>query len=347
MNVHTEAGSSIEQVYTGGKITADGIYKDVPIERYHHDPDLFDGPAVSKSILKSIMPIHGGSPKQFWGRWKGNPNRIDPGEPDEALIFGRAAHCLLLGDEVFDENFSIRPDKLEDKPWQGNRTVCLKWLADQKAAGRMVLTLAQQAMIDRMHADAAEYPLIKHNQILNGRIERTLVARDPETGIILTVRPDAMPEYDGVFADLKTIASFDEDFMARQLFDAGYYLQGALIRMVCRLLKIPFETFVLVYLLKGEIPDTAHAEINDQSILLPGGEEYPSDLDLGEQMIRWALRTIRKCLDENHWPGREPFQGGERKIAMLPYQKAKAIRFLSGPDAALPPVPEPEQEEAA
>lgn len=338
-----------EVQYDGGVISQPGAYRNVPIERYHHDRDLFDGPAVSKSIIKEILPVHGGSPKQFWGRWNWNKDRLDPKDPTEALIFGKAAHCLLLGDEVFDENFIVRPSTYPDKDgkekaWNGNATWCKQYLDLQKKEGLMVLTEKQMETIRMMRADAATYPLVQQG-ILNGRVERTLAAKDPETGIWLKVRPDAMPNADGVFADLKTIGSFDEDFMQRQIFDAGYYLQAAMTRMVCRLLKIPFETFVLVYVLNDDIPDTAHVEMNDDSVLLPGGEEIPSELDAGEAMIRWALRKIRKCLDENHWPGREPFQSGERKITMLPYQKSKITRFLNGIEGDVPP-PSDEQEAA-
>ncbi|MBN7804856.1 PD-(D/E)XK nuclease-like domain-containing protein [Agrobacterium rosae] len=338
-----------EVQYDGGVIAGPGAYRGVPIERYHHDRDLFDGPAVSKSIIKEILPVHGGSPKQFWGRWNWNKDRLDPKDPTEALIFGKAAHCLLLGDEVFDENFIVRPEKYQDekgalKAWNNNATVCRNYMTEQKDKRLMVLTSKQMEIIRLMRADAATYPLVQQG-ILNGRVERTLAAKDPETGIWLKVRPDAMPNADGVFADLKTIGSFDEDFMQRQIFDAGYYLQAAMTRMVCRLLNIPFETFVLVYVLNDDIPDTAHVEMNDDSVLLPGGEELPSELDAGEAMIRWALRKIRKCLDENHWPGREPFQSGERKITMLPYQKSKITRFLNGIEGDVPP-PSDEQEAA-
>lgn len=334
------AKKSDERVYTGGAITEDGVYRNVPIEAYHHDRDLFDGPAVSKSSLKHVLPVHGGSPKQFWGRWNWNENHIGPGDPTDALIFGKAAHCLLLGDEVFDRNFVVRPAKAPGDPqkrdWHGANNYCKSWLIEQKEAGRLVLTQDQIKVVEKMSEDASDYPLIRDG-ILNGRVERTLAARDPETGIWLKVRPDAMPNADGVFADLKTIGSFDEDFMSRQLFDAGYYLQAAMTRMVCRLLKIPFETFVLVYVLKDEITDTAHVEINDQSTVLPGGTELPSELDAGEEMIRWGLRTIRKCLDEKRWPGREPFQSGERKITMLPFQKNKILNFLTGVEGQVPP----------
>lgn len=338
-----------EAQFDGGVISKPGAYRNVPIDRYHHDRDLFDGPAVSKSIIKEILPVHGGSPKQFWGRWNWNKDRLDPKDPTDALIFGKAAHCLLLGDEVFDEKFIVRPAKYRNDKgnmvdWNNNATVCRDYMAEQKSKGLTVLTPKQIETIRLIRADAATYPLVQQG-ILNGRVERTLAAKDPETGIWLKVRPDAMPSADGVFADLKTVGSMDEDFLQRQIFEAGYYLQAAMTRMVCRLLKIQFETFVLVYVLNDDIPDTAHVEINDQSILLPGGEELPSELDHGEAMIRWALRTIRKCLDEGRWPGREPFHGGERKITMVPYHKSKITRFLNGIEGDVPP-PSDEQEAA-
>lgn len=324
--------------YDGGVITENGIYKGVPIERYHHDRDLFDGPAVSKSSIKHILPVHGGSPKQFWGRWNWNENRLPPKEPTEALIFGKATHCLLLGDEVFEDSFVVRPDTYvskdgEVKPWNGNATVCKDFLKEQEKKGLYVLKSEQMEMIGKMRADAAEYPIVQQG-ILNGRVERTMAVKDPETGIWLKVRPDALATDSGIFGDLKTTASLDEEFLQRQLFDTGLYLQGAMTRMVCRMLGIPFETFVLVYVLKDDIPDTAHVEMNDQSMLVPGpgGEqiEIPCEFDAGERMIRWALRRIRKSLDEGYWPGREPFKGGEQKISMLPYQKNKITRFLTG-----------------
>lgn len=158
------------------------------------------------------------------------------------------------------------------KVWNNNANVCRDYMKEQKDKRLMVLTSKQMDTIQRIRADAATYPLVQQG-ILNGRVERTLAAKDPETGIWLKVRPDAMPNADGVFADLKTIGSLDEDFMQRQIFDAGYYLQAAMTRMVCRLLKILFETFVLVYVLNDDIPDTAHVEMNDQSIVLPGNEK--------------------------------------------------------------------------
>lgn len=304
------------RVYTEGMtITEPGVYTGIPLEVYHNEPKLFDGPSVSKSSLKNIFPFHGGSPKRFWGLWKFNPDHVVP-KTTPALDFGRAAHCLLLGDEVFSEKFVIRLEKAPDgRAWNGNNKSCIEWLADQAKAGLTVLTADQIETIRCMAKDAAQYPLIRQG-LLNGDVERTLVWKDKATGIWIKARPDNWTG-DGIFADLKTASKMDEDFLARQWNDAGYYLQGAMLRMVCRNLGIPFDSFVLVYVLNDDVPDTAHVEAE------------PFDLDRGERAIRWALDTIKACLDAGDWPGALPFKEGTRTIRMKPWAAEQIDNFLT------------------
>ncbi|GAB4351375.1 MAG: hypothetical protein Kow0026_08400 [Oricola sp.] len=310
-----------ERVYTGGTITEPGIYRGISLSDYHDNRDLFDGPSVSKSALKWLLPPHGGSPKAFWGRWKWNPDHIEP-KTTPALDFGKAVHCLLLGDEVFSEAFAVRPEhrpddmdkpEAERRQWNANAKDCKAWLKAQE--GLTVLTMDQIERIRRIAGDAAKYPLIRQG-ILNGKVERTLCWKDPKTGIWLKCRPDNMPTDSGIFTDLKSASSFDEDFLERQVFDAGYYLQGGALRMVCRGLGIPFEVFVLLYVLNDEVPDTAHAEIAE------------FELDRGERAIRWCLDTIRSCLDAGEWPGAQPFSNGERQLQIKPWAKDRLDLFL-------------------
>lgn len=313
-----------EKKWNGNQISEPGIFAGIDLERYHGDPDLFDGPSISKSSLKHLLPAHGGSPKAFWGRWRHNPEHIAQ-ESSAALSFGKAAHCLLLGDEVFDDGFVVRPDDYPDaktgelKAWNANSNWCKAWLA--KNAGKTVVTTDQMQSIRMMRDDAARYPLVQQG-LLNGAVERTMAWKDPATGIWLKVRPDVIPAADGVYADLKTAADFSEDFLERQAFDACYYLQGAMIRMVCRELGLPFTTFALLYVLKDDVPDTAHVEMSEH------------ELDRGEREIRWALGTIRKCLDAGEWPGARPFQGGERHLQLKPWHKSKIDDFLEMEQAA-------------
>jgi hypothetical protein len=305
--------------WDGGTITKPGVYKGIPLETYHNRRDLFDGPSVSKSSLKWILPTHGGSPKAFWGRWKFNPDHVEP-KSTEALNFGRAAHCLLLGDEDFRSSFAVEPetytdDKGIEKKWSNNATVCREWHAEQAASRRTVIKAEQLERIRLMAADAAKYPLVQQG-ILNGRVERTLCWKDPATGIWMKARPDAMPEADGVFADLKTASSLSEDFLERQNHDAIYFIQAAMSRMICRALKIPFETFVLIYVLNNEVPDTAHVELD------------AFDLDRGEHLVRHALDTIKSCLDSGEWPGARPFNDGTSMLKLKQWSAERIDRFL-------------------
>lgn len=306
-----------EREWDGKPISVRGVYSGISLDDYHGNRDLFDGPSISKSALKWLLPAHGGSPKAFWGRWKWNPAHIAQNSSKE-LDFGKAAHCLLLGDEVFEDSFVVRPEKAPDgRAWHASNATCIEWVKAQ--AGKTIITPEQIERIRRIHADARTNEMVKLG-VLNGRVERTICLKDRETGIWLKVRPDAMPNADGVFADLKTASKFDEDFLERQIFDAGYYLQAAMIRMVCRELGIPFETFVLLYVLNDDVPDTAHVEMSVHAI------------DRGERAIRWCLRTIHECLDKGEWPGARPFQAGERAIQMKPWASEKLDFFLDQQD---------------
>lgn len=313
-----------ERVWDGRPITEPGIYAGIPLEEYHNNRALFDGPSVSKSALKWMITEHGGSPKQFWGRWKWNPRHVTP-KTTKYLDFGKAVHCLLLGDEVFDEGFAIRPETYPDsktgepKPFNANSNWCKAWLAEHDHL--TVITAEDLEMIRRMREDASKYPLVRLG-LLGGRVERSLAYKDPETGIWLRARPDVIPTSDGMFADLKSVSSLEEDFLERQIADAGYYLQAAVLRMCCRALGIPFDTFVLIYVLKGDVPDTAHVELSEH------------DIDRGERAVRWCLRAIRRGLDTGEWPGAKPFEAGERKIQLKTWTKEAIDRFLDREEAA-------------
>lgn len=314
----------------GMQITEGGIYEGIPLEEYHGNRALFDGPAVSKSNLKYLLPEpYGVSPKAFWGRWKWNPNKIEQ-KSNDALNFGKATHTLLLGDEVFEEHFDVRPDhRVEDldKPvddrrkWNLNASDCKEWMTAREKAGLTVITNEQLDLITAMAADAAQNHYVK-NGILNGAVERTFCAKDPETGIWMTSRPDAWPLKDGTFSDLKTAASLNQEAIQRQISDAGYYLQGGMTKMVCDALGLPFQEFWLVYVLKDDIPDTAAMPLS------------PAAIDRGERSIRWCLRTIRQCLDANEWPGARPFNDGNEAIYMKPWDADKIDKFLDQEERA-------------
>ncbi|MBW3096852.1 PD-(D/E)XK nuclease-like domain-containing protein [Pseudohoeflea coraliihabitans] len=304
-----------ERAWDGNPITEPGIYSGISLDEYHHNRSLLDAPSVSKSSLKWIFPHRGGSPKAFWGRWSYNPDCI-PQKTTGALDFGRAAHSLMLGDEDFSQAFEIRPAQYKDYKSGAAR----EWRDKVYAEGKSPLTAEEYSLIEKMALDASKNPVVKAG-LLNGRIERSMFAKDEASGIWLRSRPDAIAA-DGIFADLKTTASLSEDFLEREAYRNGYFLQAAITRMVCRMTGHPFDTFALVYTLKDEVPDTAHVEID------------PFEIDRAEKEVSWALAKIRECLDSGEWPGSQPFNDGTRRMQAKPWEKEQVDDFLRREEAA-------------
>ncbi len=273
--------------WDGETITEPGLYRGIQLERYHHDVDLLNGPSVSKSSIKHLAPPSG-SPKKFWRFWSHNPNRKIV-KPTQALVFGKAVHALLLGDEVFEGKFVVRPEKVAGYAYHHARNEWKDWYKEQAEKGLEVITEEQIEQIRMMSEDAADHPLVVSGG-LNGQVEISMFARCPKTGIWLKSRPDVFVT-DGIYNDVKTSAELDDGFLTRQFEEMGYYLQAALTKRICDLLDIPFYSFGFLYCLSKGFGDTEYriAEMED--------------IALGEGVIDYALAKIRHGLSTGDWPG--------------------------------------------
>ena len=219
----------LDRVWDGQTITEPGVYSGVSNAAYHRRADICAGPSISSGGLRRIETT---SLAHYYATCPYNPGRVDEDDDSEALIFGRAAHTLLLGEEGFKTEYLIRPDaypdaKGDEKAWNGNATWCRKWLADAARAGKTVLTKAQLDRIVGMAEAMARHPTIRGG-ILNGQIERSVFWRDPLTGVWLKSRPDALPEDDLTLVDLKSCASAHPLAVRKAISDHGYEQQLAL-----------------------------------------------------------------------------------------------------------------------
>ena len=208
-------GFSREKVYTGAQITSRGVWANVPIDTYHGDTKLFDAFSISSSGLRAVLR----RPSEYWGFSPYNPKPFER-EEKSSLEFGKAAHMLLLGEEGFKERYALRPEKYpgekgEMKPWSGNANWCKGWLADQKNAGRTVITDTEIGHIRHM-ADALARKEPIRLGILNGRIERSIFTK--HGNIWLKARPDVVPNDSGDFVDLKTAASVDDESLSKAIY---------------------------------------------------------------------------------------------------------------------------------
>ncbi|MFN3891953.1 MAG: PD-(D/E)XK nuclease-like domain-containing protein [Beijerinckiaceae bacterium] len=270
----------IARQWTGDKITEPGCYL-MPIEAYHSD--CCDGPSISSSGLRIIENL---SPAHYWAASSMNPDR-EPQEPSDALILGRAAHHLLLGEGRFREQFSIRPDEFDS--WRTKAAQA--WRAAEIAAGKTVLIPQHIKIVRGMARSLAAHPLIQGG-LLNGEIERSLIWKDKETGVWLKARPDAIP-IDTDIVDLKTTADASGFGCRKAIESNGYHMQMALIGMGMEAIfgrKADEFHYTLVFVEKSP-PFAVNVKPID-----------PNAIWWGRKQLRRAIRRFADCCASNDWP---------------------------------------------
>jgi hypothetical protein len=270
-------------------IAAPGIYGGVAIEDYHSAEFCGAAHAVSSSDLRTCWAY---SPRHMFHKWRCNPNRAQD-NATKPMILGRATHHLLLGEAHFKTLFVGQPDKVRSEkdgivPWNNNRTECKEWNEEQRKAGRTILKDGELEAIVGIGRSIAAWPAAM--DLLRGEVECSMVARDPETGLLLLARPDAIPTTSGDFADLKTIADISDYGIATAIGSNGYHQQGALVWECCELLGMEFTSFNLVFV-ESKPPHCVRIIVVDED-----------DLTRGRLQNRHALRQIRHGIDHRDWP---------------------------------------------
>lgn len=285
-------------------ITEGGAYR-VSMDRYHTQ-DICPGPSVSSTGLRQIALE---SPHSFFKRWDGNPNRYPKKDPGDSLVLGKAAHSLILGDEVFEDHFIFVP---EDAPRRPTATQVKaferdgKWSDaaaegaefwedfDNKAAGRALLSDEQMVKITYMAENLAANPLAVE-VLKSDLIEISMIWQDEQTGIWVKSRPDCVPSNGYDFGDLKTFAPKGKDLrlsVQRSITDFGYPMQMALGCMGAEQVFGSTATkCALVFLQSTEPYDCLPITIE------------PDALYWARVLCRDGLNKMAKCLKKNDWPG--------------------------------------------
>jgi hypothetical protein len=286
-----------------------GIYAGVPIERYHNDTDLFVGPHNGFSISSTGLRKFVSRPSEYWCESPFNPGRFET-ESKDYFEFGKAAHHLLLGEQGFAERFVLRPEELDDKPWQTNRTVCKVWVQARKDEGKSVITAADLEKIKWMADALHTHPMVQAG-ILSGKVERSLMVRNG--GIWLRNRPDNLPLSGGDIVDLKTAADVSTDGISKTIYGAGYHIQAAVARLAYETIfgTGSFNSFSFVFIEKTPPFDVRVMQLKD------------TDIDRGTQQIMQALPLLEKCLEKNEWPGYDGFGQDAGWIEMPMWAKTR------------------------
>jgi hypothetical protein len=296
--------------WDGKTISEPGIYAGIPLATYHEKKDLCDGPSISSSGLRTIISK---SPAHYWLTSPYNPER-KPDKPTDAMILGRAAHHLFLGETGFTKQFAMRPPAFPDWKTVASR----EWRAQQEKAGLVVLTPQDGEVITGMARSLKADPLIKAG-LLASHVERSLIWKDPRTGIWLKARPDTIPEEQPFdFADLKTAASVLDEDLERAVGEYRYDMQAAIVGMGAReLFGIVDASFALCFIEKSPPHCISIKQIKESVI-------RDAELD-----VAVGLAVFKKCLATNNWFGPAGMKGDFAYIEPKPWQtKAQEVRRI-------------------
>lgn len=215
MPTETVAGLTIKVPRPNEKITEAGAYR-IPMPIYHSQ-EICPGPSVSSTGLRMVETK---SRWAFWSSFDANPDSY-PKQDNQAFAFGRAAHCLLLGDEVFEDGYAVLPfDSRRTKAAQ-------EWEQEQIDAGKTVITPSEMDAIGHMARNLRNMPLVQSG-ILDGASEVSLIWQDDITGLWVKARPDVIQLNGQVLADLKTTSDASLIDCQRSITKYAYDQQFAL-----------------------------------------------------------------------------------------------------------------------
>jgi len=262
-----------------------GVFR-ISNEAYH------SGPGVSKSMLDTLDR----SPMHYWAA------HLDPERPakESAPHFdtGSAVHTLVLEPDLFDEEFAIAP-ALNRRTKEGKKA----WAEFmEENAGKILLTREQYDEARRMADSILAVPLAR--QLLQGGTrEKSFYWTDEETGLLCRVRPDYLrPD---ILVDLKTTKDASNQGFTKTIANYRYYVQAP-------------------YYCHG-VKEATGGRVAPEYMLFLAVEKtppYPCNFFVlderswreGERAFRDGLNTLKRCMDENHWPG----YGETIKKASLP-----------------------------
>jgi hypothetical protein len=267
------------------RIYTPGAYPDVAIEDYH-GREICAAPSISSTGMKLLLNR---SPAHFWHASTMNPDR--PAQDDKRhFAVGRAVHDMLLLESRWPDFYHITPD--------GFSRAKSKAMADEieaadaaVGAGKTILS-AEDAQTVRAMAASLRRNEFARAALTNGQAEVTLIWQDKETGVMCRARPDFLPTKRRIITDLKTARDGSPSGFSKAVTSYGYHISAA-------------HYFAGIEAVFGERPSNwLNIVLESDAPHVVALYELPaSDIDIGEDLRRRALRTFADCLAADDWPG--------------------------------------------
>ena len=286
-----------------------GIHFNVPAHQYHALP------GVSATVLKTI---HTSTPLHAKHRME------QPFEETVSMKLGTLVHHAITEPDRPFPKIAQRPDFYpcpEDSslvkskkaapgdmiPWHGSARYCKDWVAQQEAAGNIILTSSEYDRVIGMAMALAKHP-ITSRLFARGKAEVTVVSHDEATDTPVRCRIDWLPDDAGQDAipldtgevmhpdrcivDIKTTVDPSPDGFAKQVANLAYHVQAA--------------WYLDLYQCEGD-------SVRSQFVFVAVENEAPYDvgvyrvsadmLEAGRRHYMAALEKYVRAVRSGVWPG--------------------------------------------
>jgi PDDEXK-like domain of unknown function (DUF3799) len=252
----------------------DGLYPDLPADRYH--ADIVPGGSLSSSGARKLLAPS--CPAKF-------RHALDHGEPPKKIWdLGTAAHKLVLDDG---------PELVlvDRSRWDTNEAKAE--VANIRSAGNVPL---KRHELDQVHAMADA--LRKHPEagpLLNpdsGSAEQSLYWSEAALGITRRARIDWL-RYDGEAVDYKTCKSADLDAISKAFFEHGYHAQADWYLAGLKALGYA----------DGDTPFRFVFQEKTEPFVVTVVRPDPLAMRIGHDLNEAAMQLYVNCRESGHWPG--------------------------------------------
>jgi hypothetical protein len=250
---------------------------------YELTDDEYFGPALASTTLSSTGArelLKPGGPARF--RHQADTGTV---ETKRAFDVGHAVHTWTLGngpDVVLFPGTGVNPEawqKADDKAA----------VAKLRAAGKVPLRPSDYAAAEAMVKAVRAHP--RAGKLLTGgQPERTLIWRDPATGVLCRAKTDWLRP-DGI-VDLKTAEAADAESLSKASYNHGYAIQA------------PFYLRGFRDRFPGVVPFFVHIAVEKQPPHLVHVTQLTARaMTWGDQQVSQALEIYRDCCSSGVWPG--------------------------------------------
>lgn len=260
-----------------------GIYGWVDVDEYHADRN-----SLSVSGAKLLLPPS--CPAKF-------RHHMDTAQkPKRHFEFGHFVHLKVLGKgpkvvEIDADSYRTKAAQMaRDKARADGNIPVLAGKPDDDAGAELEQA---EAMTAAVFAHPKAGPLLSHPK---NSFEQSVYATDPETGVRLRGRVDAINFSDKSgrlwLVDLKTSTTSDPDPFSRKAFKFGYHMQAAWYMDLFILNKLAADLVFVFVVVEKEPP-----------YLVSVVEYGAAEIAEGRRANREAIDIYRECITYNKWPG--------------------------------------------